>query len=139
MVEHFQHRAVIQEVPIIRKNLTSVAQKWGIPKSEQRQILFIIEELFSNITRYGFTDNREHLVDIMVKIENGAIFIEIVDDGLPFDPLTYKSGGETDPVSLNSGGMGLSLVRAFSDSISYQRNGEKNQILITKRIKSGKE
>jgi anti-sigma regulatory factor (Ser/Thr protein kinase) len=136
MEQRFQYRSVIQEVPAIRRNLSALKVQWEIPKSEFKQILFIAEELFSNIIRYAFEDTREHIVELAVKKGPDHIILEFIDDGIPFDPLNYRQAGHSDPAATESGGMGLSLVRTFSDSISYQRIQDKNHLEITKWIKS---
>jgi len=61
----FQYPSHIQEIPHIRKDLEFLEQEWSINKSEVRQILVIIEEIFSNIIRYGYEDKLEHSVDLI--------------------------------------------------------------------------
>jgi hypothetical protein len=41
-----------------------------------------------------------------------------------------------DPATSDAGGMGLTLIRAFSSNISYQRISKKNHLKITKKVKS---
>lgn len=136
-MEHFfQYKSEIQEIPLIRTNLADLAISWALPESEERQIGVIIEELFSNIIRFGFEDQGEHLIEIRIKKEEGMISIAIIDDGIPFNPLEYHPGSSFDPAAPNIGGMGLTLVQTFSDSIVYNRINQKNHLEITKKIKS---
>jgi anti-sigma regulatory factor (Ser/Thr protein kinase) len=136
MERNFTYRAVIQEVALIRKNLLTLKAKWKIPNSEFKQILFIVEEMFSNITRYGYKDGSEHLVELKVMNNSDHIVIEITDDGIPFDPVKYQHAGNTNPAYAEGEGMGLSLIRTFSDDISYRRINQKNHLQVIKRIKS---
>ena len=136
MNQAFQYRAHIQEIPQIRKDLEFLKEEWAIPKSEIRQILVIIEELFSNIVRYAFEDGEEHIIDIRLGKSENEIEIEIIDDGLDFNPLEYQLGPLADPATSDAGGMGLTLIRAFSSKISYERFSEKNHLKISKKVKS---
>ena len=136
MDRSFQYTSHIQEIPRIRKDLEFLEHEWSIPKSEIRQILVIIEEIFSNIVRYAFEDNHEHLIDIQLGYDESHMEIEIIDDGLAFNPLDYHLEPQSDPANSDAGGMGLTLIRAFSSNISYQRNSEKNHLKITKKVKS---
>ena len=138
MEQLYKYRSQIQEIPTIRKNLTELQSLWAIPDSEMRQVRLIIEEIFSNIIRYAFTDTLEHLVQVQLKKVNSEISIQITDDGIPFNPLEYHSGTNSNPASSVDGGMGLTLIKTFSNSITYERVNSNNQLLITKKIKSNK-
>lgn len=136
-MEHVCHyKSDIQEIPAIRGKLEELAALWTIPASELNQIGVILEELFSNIIRFAYDDNLEHQVEIRLKRLNHEICIEIIDDGIPFNPLDHKPGPSSDPAASDAGGMGLTLVRTFSDSILYERKMEKNHLNIVKKIKS---
>lgn len=136
MDRRFQYPSNIQEVPRIRKDLEFLEFEWAIPKSEIRQILVIIEELFSNTVRYGFKDKQEHLIDLWLDYSDSQIEIEIIDDGIAFNPLDYQLGPLADPACSDAGGMGLTLIRAFSSHISYERYSGKNHLKISKKVKS---
>ncbi len=129
----FQYPSHIQEIPHIRKDLEFLEQEWAIPKSEIRQILVIIEEMFSNIVRYAFEDRKEHAIDIRLGYTDNQIEIEIIDDGIAFNPLDYHLEPQSDPATSDAGGMGLTLIQAFSSKISYQRISGKNHLKITKK------
>lgn len=136
MDRQFQYHSHIQEIPRIRKDLEFLKNEWAISDSEIRQILVIIEELFSNIIRYAFEDKQEHIIDIKLDYSDSQIEIEIIDDGIPFNPLEYELGAMADPASSDAGGMGLTLIKAFSSKVSYQRNSGRNHLKITKLIKA---
>lgn len=136
MDRSFQYRSDIQEIPTIRKDLEFLNTEWSIAKSETRQILLIIEEIFSNIVRYGFIDDKNvHLVDIRLGFRDNRIEIEIIDDGIAFNPLEYQLSRLPDPTTSDAGGMGLSLIRTFSSQIEYERISGKNYLKITKKVK----
>ena len=130
----FQYPSHIQEIPQIRKDLEFLEQEWAIPESEIKQILLIIEEIFSNIVRYAFEDKQEHAIDIRLGYTDNQIEIEIIDDGIAFNPLDYHLEPQSDPATSDAGGMGLTLIRAFSSKIFYQRNSGKNHLKITKKV-----
>jgi anti-sigma regulatory factor (Ser/Thr protein kinase) len=138
MEQLYTYSSTIQEIPAIRKDLNKVQALWSVPNSEMRQIRLIIEEIFSNVIRFAFSDSQEHHVHVKLKKDDDEITIQITDDGIPFNPLEYSQGAITDPASSVDGGMGLTLIRTFSNAISYERVGSSNQLIITKKIKSNK-
>ena len=56
-------------------------------------------------------------------------------EGDRFNPLETDPEQLMDPASIDDGGMGLSLIRAFCDSINYSREEQKNILLIKKTIR----
>jgi len=64
-------------------------------KAKQQQISFdviykvqlIVDELITNIISYGYHDKKIHLINICFQLSNELIFLEIIDDGIPFNPL----------------------------------------------------
>lgn len=135
MDRSFKYPSHIQEIPRIRKDLEFLEQEWAISKSEIRQILVIIEEIFSNIVRYAYEDEQEHTIDLSLDYSDAQIEIEIIDDGIAFNPLEYQLGPLADPATSDAGGMGLTLIRAFSSNISYARSSGKNHLKISKKVK----
>lgn len=135
MERAFTYQPHIQEIPNIRENLDFLGKEWYIPESEIRQIMVIIEELFSNIVRYAFDENQKHPVDIRLVRGDSQIQIELIDSGKPFNPLEYEAVHSADPASSDSGGMGLTLIRAISSNAVYHRDSGKNHLIITKKIK----
>lgn len=133
----FKYKSDIQDIPRIRKDLTEVSRQWEIPGSESHQIGVIIEELFSNIVRFAYEDQRIHPVEIRLQRRKEDIKITLIDDGIPFNPLEYNRAPTPDPAASDIGGMGLILVKTFSDTLDYQRNDQKNHLEITKRIRTG--
>jgi serine/threonine-protein kinase RsbW len=136
MEKSLQYRSEIQAIPLIRKDLEDLARDWGIPDSELRQIMLIMEELFSNSIRFAFHDGLDHTVNFVLSRSDREVSIEMIDDGIPFNPLKYQPARASDPAASDSGGMGLTLVKTFSDSIEYSRNNQRNHLMIKKIIRS---
>ena len=136
MKKTFQYKSEVQSIASIRKDLGILSETWKIPSSESRQIILIVEELFSNIIRFAFEDKGDHLIELTLSKSEGIISILLSDDGIQFNPLEYNPGQEEDPAFIDDGGMGLTLIKAFADSIEYKREKQKNQLHIIKSIRS---
>jgi anti-sigma regulatory factor (Ser/Thr protein kinase) len=136
MEKVMQYKSIIQEIPRIRQDLMAISKTWIIPASELNQITVIVEELFSNIVRFAYEDDAEHVIEIRLHKSESEITLEVSDDGIPFDPLEYTPGSTSDPAASETGGMGLTLIKTFSDRISYHRENQRNCLVILKRLKS---
>ena len=93
------------------------------------------EEVLTNIIKYGFADEAEHVIEMAVDVSPGQVTLRFRDDGRHFDPLeetettSERPAGEP-PV----GGLGLVLVRALADVASYSRSGGCNILSLSKRL-----
>lgn len=94
-----------------------------------------IEELGVNALTHG----REHGLDelsISIRSDTESIFIEMLDNGAPFDPLTDAPIPDPDaPLeSRPVGGLGIYLIRNMVEDIHYERADDMNCLtLITRR------
>lgn len=134
-----QYPTVIQSISIIRDDLKDYAETANIPDSELRQITLVIEELFSKIVKFAFEDDENHLLELALERMEKEILIEMKDDGDAFNPLEYNAKQENNPAYIEDGGMDLSLIRAFCDSIRYLRENSQNIVLIRKSIRGQSE
>ena len=68
--------------------------------------------------------------------EEDALTIDIIDDGLPFNPLTEGPSVDVNaPIEERRiGGLGIHLVRSMMDDLSYRRENGKNHLTLTKRF-----
>jgi serine/threonine-protein kinase RsbW len=139
MNKRYTYASVIQAIPLIRKDLEELAVQWDWPPSELKQIILIAEELFSTTIRYAFEDKAEHQINFKLSMIERLVVVEIIDDGIPFNPMDYNPDIQTDPAAIDEGGMGLMLIKAFSDSFDYHRAEHENHLVIRKMIKPNSE
>ena len=60
--------------------------------------------------------------------------LSVADAGVAFDPSTYPPEQTARPASLaeaTPGGLGLLMIRSFSDDLSYRRSEGSNHLTIT--------
>ena len=94
-----------------------------------------LEEIFTNIVKYGYDDSREH--DIMVRFELLAQGLRVIfeDDGVPFNPLTAAEPDVSAALKERRiGGLGIHMVRTLMDQVTYERVRDKNRLIIEKKI-----
>lgn len=100
----------------------------------KNQIGIVVDEIFSNISRYAYNPVAGYAV-VRIAIEND-IMIEFEDSGASYDPLSID-----DPdISLSAdereiGGLGIFMVKNIMDSVEYRREGNKNVLTIKKNLK----
>ena len=102
-------------------------------------IVIIIDELATNIIKYAFVDGCDHTFDIVIEKNDEKLHIQLLDDGIPFNPLK-RSNPDTDS-SLEErsiGGLGIYFAKQLSEQITYERTENKNQLDIFVNLKKEK-
>lgn len=136
MTKSFKYLSEIQSISSIRNDLEALALHWNIPSPELKQISLIVEELFSNIIRFAFEEDGSQTIELTITRSGARIMLEICDAGIPYNPLEYNPDLQADPASAEDAGMGISLIRAFADTLNYERMEHRNHLFIEKNIRS---
>lgn len=94
-----------------------------------------IEELVTNIVKYGYDDTDTHEILVRLVIADGALTIEISDDGHEFDPFSQPEPDTSLPAEERPiGGLGIHFVRNMLDACSYCRDGVRNVVTLKKNL-----
>lgn len=87
----------------------------------------ILAEAVTNIIDYAYDDDAVHTITITAQSQATRMLIQVVDDGLPFNPLERPE--VVFPESLEEageGGLGIHLIRSYSNDCCYRREGQFN-------------
>ncbi len=94
-----------------------------------------LDEVLSNIIHHGFGDSAAHEITLTLDYSSPEIFVEIEDDGPPFDPTrVVEPRFAPNLAERKVGGLGLVFVRALTDSITYRRVSERNCLALRRRV-----
>lgn len=96
----------------------------------------IVEELFTNLVKYG-TDG-VHDIEIGIASEDDRLVIHVTDFDIEgFDVTQAPEVDTAQPLSERKiGGLGLHLVREIADNVSYEYANRNSTITVTKRLES---
>lgn len=94
-----------------------------------------IEELVTNIIKYGYDDSEAHEITVHLEIDGGVLHIRIDDDGHEFNPFDQPEPDTSLPAEERDiGGLGIHFVRNLLDSCAYIREDGQNRVTITKAL-----
>lgn len=132
----FKLKNALTELDSLFKHVERFGKSVGLPKKQIFQINLALDELFTNIVSYGFTDSNSHWIEFSLSFDNGAVVIRVEDNGIPFDPVAAPTSGSVPPMeNCKIGGLGLHIVKKMMDEIVYERKGRKNVIEIKKQVR----
>ena len=124
----------MSELDKLNAFLEEIGAKLCLPAKCLFEITVALEEVFSNIVRYAFTDGRTHTVRIVARLGKGKLSLSVEDDGRPFNPLTADPPQlEPDPEKCEIGGLGIHLVKRLMDDVRYTRRSNRNELTLIKR------
>lgn len=107
----------------------------GLPAKLRFQIRLVLDELLTNIINYGYTDEADHVIDVVMGQAGRRLRFVIEDDARAFDPLTAVPPDLVSGVDERRiGGLGIHLVRTIMDRVAYERVGGRNRLLLEKDI-----
>ncbi len=123
----------ISEIRMLSNTVKEFSEENSLSGEVTHDIQLVLEEIFSNIVFYGFSDQDEHQIAISFSLRNNTLVLEIKDDGIPFNPMESKIPDLDIPIEeRKTGGMGIHIVRELVDEIEYSRK-QNNNILVMKK------
>lgn len=118
--------------------IEQVAKDWAVDDRTHYAIHLCLEEAISNVIRHGYasgTDNSEITV-CCSESPDGQLMFTVEDGAAPFNPLTAPTAPLLDEDGeIPVGGRGLTLLRGFADSLSYEPLANGNRLRIGFAIK----
>jgi serine/threonine-protein kinase RsbW len=118
---------------------TELAESWlaehRVSSDAACLVSLAIEELVTNCIKYGYDDSNDHTVNVVLSVDEGALNLEVIDDGRAFNPLELPAPDmslalENRPI----GGLGIHLLRELADEVRYERRDGTNRLVLTKRM-----
>lgn len=113
---------------------TAFAARNGLSEDDVYRLDLCVCEVVTNIVSYAYDGDHGQSLELSAEALPSAVVITISDGGRAFDPLALAPP-ET-PYSLEDmsiGGLGIDLVRKFSDECSYKRVAGRNILSFTIR------
>ena len=112
----------------------------GIAAEERHRILIVLEELLTNLIKYGYLDRPgPGRAEIGLDFIGDRVEIEFIDDGCAFDPFAASMPALDEPVETRAvGGLGLHILRSMCDQMRYERRNDNNVLRLTRVVASRK-
>ncbi len=128
--------AVLSELPRILAMIRDFAQQAGLPEDYVVGLELASDEALTNIIRYAYPD-REGTVQLRLTEDRRGVYIELIDEGPPFDPTCVPliNAKTTDQEAL-SNGFGLLLINHFTDALQYTRSSDGRNHFTLIRLKT---
>ena len=102
-----------------------------VPDKYKNQLLVAADEIFANIVRHSKATAWS--LAVMRTRNPAGVRLTIMDDGLPFDPLSHRDPDTTlSADDREVGGLGILIVKKTMSPVTYRRLNGKNVLTIGK-------
>lgn len=127
----------IEDLLRVNSIFESFATQHEINGRLRYHLLVSIEEILTNIIKYGFDEQGVHPIHITFRSVDEHIEMEFEDRGREFNPLETEEPDFDTPVAERQlGGLGIHLVKKMMDETKYRREGDRNILLLRKSKKT---
>ena len=131
--------AVINSLAEVNDFLHAELDRRLCPRRVQHQLDLVVEELFVNVCHYAYPDATPDSpgmarVQRTYSTDPSCIVVNLIDSGIPFDPLAKPDVELADNIEdMAIGGLGIFMVKQLVDDIRYERVNEQNVVTIVKK------
>jgi anti-sigma regulatory factor (Ser/Thr protein kinase) len=114
------------QLPNVISYVSGAAEEWGLHPQRLMQLELAIEEAVVNICHYAYAVPPGELL-VRLTMSPASFIVELVDEGIPFDPLAIPEPDLRAAAEERSvGGLGIFFVRRVMDEVGYMRDGSRN-------------
>ena len=128
--------ATIENVETITGLIDEKLEEAGASMKAEMQINIVIDEIFSNIAKYGYGSGKgDATVTLDILQDPLRAEITFINSGEPYDPLAQE-----DPdihAALDDrpmGGLGILIIKKTMDDVSYEFKDKQNILTVVKAI-----
>jgi serine/threonine-protein kinase RsbW len=121
------------------ERLSQFVERFGeahhLAGDEILDINLVLDEIVINVIAHGYVDEREHQIQVSLRLDADLLTIQVEDDGRPFNPLDQPPPNLDLPVEeRRSGGLGLHIVRSLTETIEHRRVDGRNVVTLKKKV-----
>jgi sigma-B regulation protein RsbU (phosphoserine phosphatase) len=129
--------ADLSELGKLHGFLTNYCDKEGTPTEQVFDFEIILEELVTNVIKYGGVEPGKECCIIKFLRKGNHLTIQFSDEGIPFNPLEQKEVDTNLPIEDRPiGGLGIHFIKRLTDTQSYERREGANVLTLTKELHS---
>jgi anti-sigma regulatory factor (Ser/Thr protein kinase) len=124
----------LAELNKIRAFLKANLSVLPISENDYYTIELSLLEICVNIIRYAYPKDRGE-IHLRTWKDNNRFYLEISDEGIPFDPRQVEEPDVEKMISNGQkGGFGIFIARKLMDGFDYKREKDRNILTIYKTI-----
>jgi anti-sigma regulatory factor (Ser/Thr protein kinase) len=120
-----------KEIERLSNWLSNIAEQLKIPNQFVFRLDLILVETVMNIIENAYENKETHQIKVELQYIDNKVTLLVEDDGIPFNPLENPEVEFPDKLeNVKIGGLGIHLIRSYSDECRYERKENKNRLTV---------
>ncbi len=127
-----------ENLAMVRDFIKRIGHQTGMNEQEIFNLELAVDEACANVIEHAYGHDTSKEVIIRAIYDGEALRLSVIDTGRGFDPTVVTPASLESLVSeRRSGGLGIRLIRALMDEVSYEISpGQKNELHMLKRLRT---
>lgn len=116
--------------------IADIAQKSNLTEKQSDHVQMAVDEAVTNVMEHAYAGRTDGRITIKCRVDAREFFVEIRDNGAPFDPKKVKKPNVKSPLSARSiGGLGVFFMKKLMDKVEFTHDDAGNITRMTKKLK----
>lgn len=126
----------IEDIPSVTAFVEEKLEPMDCPYKVVLQLGMVIDEVYSNIVRYGYKNTQGPVTVTLEECQGPhGVILSFVDEGIPYNPVIKEDPDVTlSAEERQIGGLGIFMVKKFTDDMTYEYKNDKNVLKIRKNF-----
>ena len=125
----------LEEIDRALQSFAAFCKRTQLANDVQNSVSIVLDDLLNNVINHAFEDSKEHEIEVSFRADHQRLVIEVVDDGVEFDPfLKGEPDIESNIDERGVGGLGIHMIKSIMDDYSYKRIKGRNHVTLMKRM-----
>jgi serine/threonine-protein kinase RsbW len=119
--------------------VVAAAQQAGLDESAVFHCQIAVDEACTNIIEHGYDGEDKGSIEIVCRIETGALTMDLFDDAKSFD-VTQVPDPQLDKAldDMTIGGLGVYFMKKTMNEVAFEHKNGRNHLTLVKRIAQSK-
>jgi anti-sigma regulatory factor (Ser/Thr protein kinase) len=132
--ERFRVHDAPKELAGVLDRIEALVLEQGLSRELASEMRLVAEEALTNVLDHAYGQKEKSAVDVILRVEGGAVRLTVRDKGKAFNPLESALPRLDLPVEERPlGGLGIHLIKSLTDEQIYAREGEENVLVLVRR------
>jgi len=112
------------------------ARQGHLTQKQTDDVHMAVDEAVTNVMEHGYAGRTDGRISIKCRIDEREFFVEIRDNGKPFDASKIKTPNTKTPLSKRAiGGLGIFFMRKLMNKVEFTRDNAGNITRMYKKLK----
>lgn len=116
--------------------VADAAKKAKLSQKQSDDVQMAVDEALTNVMEHAYAGQANGQISIQLRVDEQEFFVEIRDQGKPFDPKKVKKPNTKSPLSERAiGGLGIFFMKKLMDKVEFTRDQTSNITRMSKTLK----